>query len=385
MGTIIDNPAVLPIKDRTMSKLAGTIFKILNVFFAGVYLLTCLIPVLPTGKFWMVSILGLGFPILFFVILLFMIGWLVARSKWFLVSLVAILISWNQVAVVFGTNTDNFTVQKPDSTLRVFTWNLSSWGETNKNRRMTPELQVDMRAFVKAQQADVLCLQEFYDTIYKKDVSIIKLFNNAGYKYSYFEKTVRVGWNYKTGVAILSKYPILGKGNFSFGEKDYAENLIYADIQVNNQVIRVFTTHLQSVKFDTQEYTSLRKIKNTDDPSLRESRTIISKLKVGYQYRGSQADLVNEKIRSSPHPVIICGDFNDVPNSYTYFKIKGELQDAFIQKGNKLGRTFRYISPTLRIDYIMADKKFKVHQFKRFVVPYSDHYPIVADFKVSGQ
>src|SRR5688572_382163 len=286
-----------------MSKLAGTIFKILNVFFAGLYLLTCLIPVLPTGKFWMVAMLGLGFPILFFVILLFMIGWLVARSKWFVVSLVAILISWNQVAVVFGTNPDNFTVHKPDSTLRVFTWNLSSWGETNKNRRMTPELQKEMRAFIKAQQADILCLQEFYDLIYKqKNASILQIFKDAGYKYHYFEKTTIADWDYKTGVAILSKYPILDTAKFSFGEQDFAENLIYTDIQFRNQVVRVFTTHLQSVRFDAQEYASIRKIRNKDEPSLRESRTIISKLKVGYRYRGSQADLVNEKIRSSPHP-----------------------------------------------------------------------------------
>ncbi|MDO9376949.1 MAG: endonuclease/exonuclease/phosphatase family protein [Ferruginibacter sp.] len=367
-----------------MTKLMANTFKIVNVLLAGIYLLACLIPTLPTGKFWMIAMLGLGFPILFFMVLAFMLGWLIMRSKWFLVSLAAILISWKQVSVVFAFHpTNNYTAAKPNSTLRVLTWNVSSWGETNKSRHFTPNFQVDMRAFVKQQNADVLCLQEFYDTVYKnKDVSVLKMFREAGYKYSYFEQTVLGDMVHKTGVAILSKYPIINKEKFVYGLDDFAEHLIYADIAYEDKVIRVITTHLQSVRFDTQEYTSLRKIKHTEDPSLKESRNIVSKLKHGYQFRGAQANLVNDKIRSSPYPVIVCGDFNDVPNSYTYFKIRGDLQDAFLEKGNRLGRTFRYISPTLRIDYILADKKFEVQQFERFVVPYSDHYPILADFKL---
>ncbi|MEZ5028200.1 MAG: endonuclease/exonuclease/phosphatase family protein [Ferruginibacter sp.] len=85
------------------------------------------------------------------------------------------------------------------------------------------------------------------------------------------------------------------------------------------------------------------------------------------------------KIKQSPYPVIVCGDMNDVPNSYTYFTVKDDLQDAFLKKSGGLGRTFRYISPTLRIDYILADKKFEVENFSKIKVPYSDHYPILAD------
>jgi endonuclease/exonuclease/phosphatase family metal-dependent hydrolase len=73
--------------------------------------------------------------------------------------------------------------------------------------------------------------------------------------------------------------------------------------------------------------------------------------------------------------------FNDVPNSYTYFTIKGNRQDAFIEKGKGIGRTYSNVSPTLRIDYILASKKFKVSQLKEYILPFSDHYPLVADLK----
>jgi endonuclease/exonuclease/phosphatase family metal-dependent hydrolase len=71
-----------------------------------------------------------------------------------------------------------------------------------------------------------------------------------------------------------------------------------------------------------------------------------------------------------------------VPNSYTYFTIKGELQDAFLQTGFGIGRTFSSLSPTLRIDYIFAQDRFKIRQFKRIIRPYSDHYMLVSDIEL---
>jgi endonuclease/exonuclease/phosphatase (EEP) superfamily protein YafD len=77
--------------------------------------------------------------------------------------------------------------------------------------------------------------------------------------------------------------------------------------------------------------------------------------------------------------VIVCGDFNDVPNSYAYCTIGKGLQNAFTQKGSGLGRTFSGIAPTLRIDNIFADKRFTINQFVRDSKKISDHFPIVAD------
>ena len=89
--------------------------------------------------------------------------------------------------------------------------------------------------------------------------------------------------------------------------------------------------------------------------------------------------MARKEIKASPYPAVVCGDFDDIPNSYAYFTVKGDLQDAFLKRGSGFGATFRRISPTLRIDYIMADRRFSVKQYTRIKVPYSDHYPIIAD------
>ena len=95
--------------------------------------------------------------------------------------------------------------------------------------------------------------------------------------------------------------------------------------------------------------------------------------------RQIQADRVKSEIDKSPYPVIVCGDFNDVPNSYAYQTIGSGLQNTFVEKGSGLGTTFTGIAPTLRIDNIFTSKTFTVNQFIRIPVKLSDHYPIIAD------
>src|SRR5665647_19844 len=147
-----------------MTKLVGTILKLINIFVVLIYLSACLIPILPAGKFWMIAVIGLVFPLLFVIVAGFLIGWLIARSKWCMLSLVALVLSWQQISVVAGLNNKKeFTLSKTNKTLRVLTWNVSSWGETSKSHKNKFEYRPLMLEVIKKQQADVLCFQEFWD------------------------------------------------------------------------------------------------------------------------------------------------------------------------------------------------------------------------------
>jgi endonuclease/exonuclease/phosphatase family metal-dependent hydrolase len=274
------------------------------------------------------------------------------------------------LAVISFHLPSGFSYEKNPQTLRVMEWNVEGWKKKSK-----------MLEVVKEQNADILCFEEFVSRRRLKDSSSILSIQQLGYPYHLFAETKTPDDPSVQGVIIFSKYPITDSGVVSYGEHTFAEHLIHIDVKVNEQVFRIFTTHLQSVRFMSEDYGSLSRLKRIQDPGYRDSRTIVSKLKTGYEYRYMQAQIVRQKISESPYPVIITGDFNDVPNSNTYFTIKGDLQDAFLKKGSFIGRTFRFISPTLRIDYILADRKFKVNQFKIVHSSYSDHYPIVADLQ----
>ncbi len=348
-----------------------------------VYLLVCLVPFINTGENWFIALSGLGFPLLLFALILFIIIWAVLKSKWFWVSIIALLLGFQQITAVFAFHLPKeFSFDKQPNTLRVMQWNVSSWDENNKKDKGGKSFRPLMMDIVNVQNADVLCFEEFFestDTNYFKPN--IPTITKMGYPYHFFVPSVNYENDYDQGIAIFSKFPIIDSSSFSFNKENFGEHLIFADIKINNKIFRIFCTHLQSVHFERSEYLSLSRLKRARDPGFRESRTIVSKLKRGYEFRYQQGKLVKEKIGESPFPSIICGDFNDVPNSSTYFNVRGKFQDAFLEKSLGIGRTFRFISPTLRIDYILADKQFKVNQFQTIHVPYSDHYPVETDLQ----
>ena len=365
--------------------LLKTILILLNTIVIIAYLITCLSPFANTGEDWFLALPGLVFPLIFFALVFFIILWFFLRSKWKWISLIVLLLGLQQIIAAFAFHFPaNFSPEKKANTLRVFQWNLSGWGEASSIGNNDKDHKSLMMAVIKEQNADVLCFEEFYDHISPHNfepniASLIKI----GYEYHYFVATESSKKNeYESGIAIFSRYPIIDSANYSFNkDSTRSEHLLYSDIKVEQKTFRIFATHLQSVHFQEKEYESLSRMKHGHESGFRDSRTIVSKLKRGYVSRYKQAVLVSQKIKASPYPSFICGDFNDVPNSSTYFKIKGNLQDAFLQKGFFIGRTFRFISPTLRIDYILTDKKFTVTQFQRIKVPYSDHYPVETDLQ----
>ena len=99
--------------------------------------------------------------------------------------------------------------------------------------------------------------------------------------------------------------------------------------------------------------------------------------------RGVQAERVKEELNQSPYPVIVCGDFNDVPGSYTYETMRGNLRDAFVERGYGLGRSYNFLAPTLRIDYIFFnDSVLHAIGFRSPRTKLSDHNPVIANFEV---
>lgn len=369
--------------EKTRALFRGILI-LINIGFILLYLSVYLVPFINTGKYWMIALPGLAFPLLFGALVCFLVLWAVLRSRWFWICLVVILLGFQQIIAVFSFHLPaQFTIQKQPNTLRVLHWNVESWDDSSeKPKEKDDSYRPQMMALLKEQNADVLCFEEYADIKNLDDSnSNVSRIKRMGFPYYLYARTEMSTESTQQGVIIFSKYPIIHSDIFNYGPHSNAEHLILADIKNGNKTFRIFTTHLQSVRFEYHDYESLSRLKHAKDPGYHDSRTIVSKLKTGYKHRYSQAQMVKQKIDESPYPVILTGDFNDVPNSNTYFTIKGKLHDSFLKKGSGIGRTFRFISPTLRIDYILADKSFKVNQFRALHVPYSDHFPIETDLK----
>ncbi len=358
---------------------------VVNLVLAFIFILACLAPYLNPVKWWFISWLGLIFPILLFLMLVSFFFWLFIRPGYSWLFLIALLIGWKSIRVFFAFHVNHeFKIEKPADVLRVVSWNVARFIEIKKNNDAGSQARLKMMVQLLEQDADVLCLQEFYTATredYYNNISYIKRFLH--YPYHYFSYDEDGAKQYFSSI-IFSRLPLIDTEVVVYPRPSAPEVLLRADIDFNGNTIRIFTTHLQSVHFKKGDYEKIDKIKNYEDGIVSNSRTIFSKLKRGIVYRSLQTNVIKEKLEQSKYPVIFCGDFNDVPNSYAYFTVRGNLQDAFLKRGSGIGRTFNAISPTLRIDYILASKEFSVLQFNRIVKNLSDHYMLVTDLKLPG-
>ena len=375
----------------TLRHFTRRLFIILNIVAVLLFLLACANVFLHPGKWWPISMLGLIFPLLLLIVIAFFVFWLFipCRRAWAWLSLAAVLVGWPSIHSFFAFHPGgHFTAEKPPRSLRILTWNVRSWDEFMSKKGGASGHRAGMMEFIRQQQADVLCFQEFFESHNPKEFApnISYIQQQLHYPYYFFSRDYRrYDGMYEAGVIIFSRYPIADTMLLRFAHRDgprATESLIAADIDVDSTRIRVFTTHLQSVLFRHKDFHDIEIIKNVDDSILQASRSIVKKLRIAYLHRESQAEQVRAAMDKSPYPGIICGDFNDIPNSFTYFTIRGGWQDAFIQKGFGIGRTYVNLSPTLRIDYILADPRLGVLQCRKFPLPYSDHHPVIADLQI---
>ena len=371
-------------------RLSKKFFIISNTVIAVLYLMGCY------GKFflkpgWPFGFFPLAAFYLFIILLLFIGFWLFVKRGWSLISIVTIVVSLKPLSHILPFRfSSNFDELAKAEDIRVMSWNVAQFDLLYNKKK--PETRDDMLALINRYKPDIACFQEMVaaDTLvnlnnpYYRRYSFFSVFEYAEklnfpeYFFSYdFSNDFLNRQHF--GLIIFSRYPIIKKQTLSFPPYDYNSAFQYADVVKDGDTIRVFNIHLQSLKFTDGNRAYI------DDPTLeskqdiKRSKSLISKLKHGFLRRHVQADRVKEEIDKSPYPVILCGDFNDVPNSYAYQTIGENLQNAFAEKGSGLGRTFTGIAPTLRIDNIFAGKAFTVTQFIRVPVQLSDHFPVIAD------
>lgn len=179
------------------------------------------------------------------------------------------------------------------------------------------------------------------------------------------------------GMAIFSKYPLINKKVIDFNHR--GSNLcLYADLVAKKDTVRVYNCHLQSIRFGQEDYKLMNRIGyDIEEEDASGLKKILSRLKIAFTKRASQADTVAASIRSSSYPLIFCGDFNDTPSSYSYKTISENLCDAFCESGSGFGSTYVGPFPAFRIDFIFHSPQLKSYDFSTIKQKLSDHYPLV--------
>lgn len=355
---------------------------VITISLCAVFLFSLLIPKLNPASWWLCGLLGLAVPYLAMLLFFIFIFWLLAKPVFSIIPLLCLALGYWQLSVLMGFNFSAISSsQKPAGSMRIISWNVANMYGLSDKQDVKKHNRLEIAKTIHDMNADILCLQEFNHSYTQgEQADNIGLFSTL-YPYFYYIPDFNKNNGYYTsGSIIFSKKPLAGKGAVAYPAiGNVKEHLVYCDIPLQKDTLRIFTTHLQSFSFTSSDYADIEKIKSQDEQAVQASKNILRKMKTAFTRRGSQADLVHNTIEASKYPVVMCGDFNDVPNSYVYFRIRNNLQDAFLEKGLGTGKTYMKLAPFLRIDYLFADKKFDISQFQLVDEKLSDHAMIVTD------
>lgn len=310
-------------------------------------------------KSGVLSVIALGAPVIYLLNIVIMFYWVV-RWKWCRATamIVVVLVGLFYVSRYYKLEIDR------------------DYGTSYVERRYTKVMTYNvcegvsegLDQYISRHNPDILCLQEM---------------NIGTDNWNALSEIYKTTYTPKTGTGgnqILSKYRIIRNGNIADLPRTTA---VWADLKMRDDTVRVVSLHLQSTAIRPEDTQFIEKHEYLRDGNNDgKISSIISRLVENNRKRAVQADVIADFLSQSPYKTIVCGDFNDVPLSYTYNRIAGDLDDTFSKMANGIAYTYNIRYHLLRIDNILVSPQIEVVSYEvDNEVEYSDHYPVISRVK----
>lgn len=344
---------------------------IIGIFGIGAMLsafLCALCPFINPSLFVWTAFFGLAFWMIFIANIIILIILLFLKSRrTLLIPIVALIFSIPGFikSYSFGEKYDE------DAQIKVMTYNVGVFRDYKVKSRSVSEVKKSLVDFINKHNPDVLCLQESG-----------KWPNNTASEFAKMTAYKYYSFNDKNGNSYFSKYPI--ENVTSFNDERISRFADIKKIKLNKEdSFYLVNCHLNSFGISRQEIEYINDTKNIVKDSETHGKSLLAKLKNGFEFRTKSTDLLLENLPEDNLPLVICGDFNDTPLSYTYSQMSiAGLKDAFITSSKGIGKTYCGPLPLLRIDYFWYNDNVKVIDYKRIRQTTSDHYPLMMSFSI---
>lgn len=360
---------------KTKQSLFERFMRFLNVLTIIALLLSYAGGMISPERCWPLAFAAMAYPLILAVMLFFIIYWLFKR-KWFLFLNVALLLlKWDYVTGTVNISSPEET--NLETTIDVMSFNVRLFDRYNWNEQ--ENTRGELIDLIAGSEANIICIQEYYDAE-GTQMDLLKSLRKQDSEYQIHTKNYFAQKDNKRdfGIAIITNKPIINTGTVVLENSRDALS-IFVDLSIDGDTVRVYNVHLQSILLGADGYRVLNEIiDNERIERVDDGKLMVSRLKSGFKKRAVQAEKIAKHMHACPHPIILCGDFNDVPTSYAFQKISQGMKDSFSEAGKGLGLTYTPV-PFFRIDNILASSNFdiinhKVHDEQIL----SDHYAISA-------
>lgn len=327
---------------------------VITLVVVALFLTTLFVPSLDPRQHGEVSTLGLVAPIIYAMQAALTLYWIVRWRPFIAVVMVFVsLLGVFQLSLFYKLEVrrvysePNLKPRYDKKALKVMSYNVRSFIDDNRERQLDSIVKI-----IKAVNPDILCLQEMgFSDIADSLLEPLKPMPHS---------LSRVNLS----PAIYSRYPIIKASRM-----DTLKNFVWADIVIkkdknNEDTIRVFNNHLHSTAIRRDDSNYIENHEYLEGDSLGKVHSMVKRLTENNRVRAEQADTLAALVAASPYPVIVCGDFNDTPVSYTYRTVARKLNDPYRKVGRGYSHTYRGFFDMLRIDYIFYSDEFEALSYE---------------------
>lgn len=304
--------------------------------------------------------LSTALPLLLIINLFTLIYWACRRRVWVFFPLISLIANYNFITAIIQWP---FSGDKTTEThlVKIMTLNARNFVDDNQDDSVD-----EIKAYIEEHNINIICFQEYKDYVTGRPEKVCKFFETL------FPYQAVSG-----SVATFSKFPIMKRDYITFRESNNCAQWIDIQLRTGEQV-RVFNVHMQTTGVNS----TLRQAKKMQNQGISvkdEQKVSMVANRMEYESirRAEQANIIADIVKGTRTPVLLCGDFNDTPASYTYRTLKGKLNDGFKTAGKGYMYTYRGVKGLMRIDYILHSDKFKGVKYYSDNRNWSDHNPVV--------
>ena len=322
--------------------IADMVVGVITVAVTLLFIVTLFVPHLDPRNWSEITTLGIVAPFVYAAEAMLTLYWIMRWRLWVAVPMILVSLFGVFSLSSFYRMEVRRTYAEPKydrQALKVMTYNVRSFIGDDGKRNID-----SMVGMIKNINPDILCFQEFgfkdaIDTMLKSMYGLPKSLNRSN-----------------LSPAIYSRYPIVKAERI-----DTMKAFLWADIAVKDDTLRVFNLHLHSTTIRKADSNYIENHEYMDDEESDEQiKSMVARLTENNKLRAAQVDTITQIIAASPYPVIVCGDFNDTPISYTYRKMSRRMRDSYREQGRGYAHSYRGFFDMLRIDYILCSKNFEV-------------------------